>query len=97
MGYDISDFETIDAQCSDVGDVDKLIAGLQKRGMKLLMDLFINHTSDQHEWFRKSRSPGIMSTATGTTGGNQSMIPREIAILLITGRQGFKVRKSLVF
>lgn len=56
MGYDISDYETIDAQYGDIADVDKLIAGLHDRGMKLLMDLVVNHTSNQHEWFKKSRS-----------------------------------------
>jgi glycosidase len=56
MGYDISDYETIDTQYGHLSDVDTLISGLHQRGMKLLMDLVVNHTSDQHEWFKKSRS-----------------------------------------
>jgi glycosidase len=56
MGYDISDYETIDARYGSIEDVDRLIEGLHGRGMKLLMDLVVNHTSDQHEWFRKSRA-----------------------------------------
>ncbi|CAL3969805.1 hypothetical protein PZA11_007621 [Diplocarpon coronariae] len=56
MGYDISDYRTIDPRYGDISDVDKLIAELGKRGMKLIMDLVVNHTSDQHEWFKQSRS-----------------------------------------
>lgn len=56
MGYDISDYKTIDAQYGSISDVDTLIAELKKRSMKLVMDLVVNHTSDQHEWFKKSRS-----------------------------------------
>jgi glycosidase len=56
MGYDISNYEVIDTQYGHISDVDRLIEGLHERGMKLLMDLVVNHTSDQHEWFKKSRS-----------------------------------------
>jgi glycosidase len=56
MGYDISDYKTIDPQYGSIADLDRLIAGLHERGMKLLLDLVVNHTSDQHEWFKQSRS-----------------------------------------
>jgi glycosidase len=56
MGYDISNYEVIDTQYGHISDVDELIAGLHEKGMKLLMDLVVNHTSDQHEWFKQSRS-----------------------------------------
>ncbi len=49
MGYDISDYRIIDPRYGDISDVDKLIAELGKRDMKLIMDLVVNHTSDQHE------------------------------------------------
>ena len=55
MGYDISDFQAILPQFGTLADVDALIAGLHERGMKLVMDLVINHTSDQHTWFLESR------------------------------------------
>ncbi|PCG93727.1 Glycoside hydrolase, superfamily [Penicillium occitanis (nom. inval.)] len=55
MGYDISDYYSIHPPYGTVEDVDKLISGCHERGMKLLMDLVVNHTSDQHEWFQKSR------------------------------------------
>ena len=56
MGYDIADYKQIDERYGTLDDVDELIAELGKRGMKLMMDLVVNHTSDQHAWFRESRS-----------------------------------------
>ncbi|KAJ6031401.1 hypothetical protein N7540_002133 [Penicillium herquei] len=55
-GYDIADYYTIGEQFGTVADVENLITGCHDRGMKLIMDLVANHTSDQHEWFQKSRS-----------------------------------------
>ena len=47
MGYDISDYRTIHEPYGTVEDVDTLIKGCHERGMKLVMDLVVNHTSDQ--------------------------------------------------
>lgn len=47
MGYDISDYYDIDSRYGNVQDVEQLIEGLHSRGMKLIMDLVVNHTSDQ--------------------------------------------------
>ena len=55
-GYDISDYEDIDPLFGSLADIDELIAGLHARGMRLVMDLVVNHTSDEHEWFTASRS-----------------------------------------
>ncbi len=55
-GYDISDYEDIDPTFGTLADVDELIAQLHARGMKLVMDLVVNHTSDEHAWFVDSRS-----------------------------------------
>ncbi|SFS14316.1 oligo-1,6-glucosidase [Microbacterium sp. cf046] len=55
-GYDISDYEDIDPMFGTLADVDELIAQLHARGMRLVMDLVVNHTSDEHEWFIDSRS-----------------------------------------
>lgn len=56
MGYDIADYRAIDERYGTMDDVDRLIDGLHQRGLKFLMDLVVNHTSDQHTWFRQSRS-----------------------------------------
>lgn len=56
MGYDIADFEDVHAPFGTVADMDDLISTLHGKGMRLILDLVINHTSDQHQWFRESRS-----------------------------------------
>ena len=55
-GYDISDYEDVDPLFGSIEQLDELIAGLHERGMKLVMDLVVNHTSAAHPWFRESRS-----------------------------------------
>ncbi len=55
-GYDISDYRDIDPLFGSLEDLDRLIAALHERGMKLVMDLVVNHTSDEHPWFVESRS-----------------------------------------
>lgn len=47
MGYDIADYKAIDPIYGTLEDVDDLISELKRRGMKLMMDLVVNHTSDQ--------------------------------------------------
>ncbi|SDE42129.1 oligo-1,6-glucosidase [Blastococcus fimeti] len=55
-GYDISDYTDIDPLFGSLAQLDELIAALHARGMKLVMDLVVNHTSDAHPWFVDSRS-----------------------------------------
>jgi len=54
-GYDISDYYDIMDEFGTMADFDELLEGLHSRGMKLLMDLVVNHTSDEHNWFEESR------------------------------------------
>ncbi|KAH6974545.1 glycoside hydrolase superfamily [Ilyonectria sp. MPI-CAGE-AT-0026] len=56
MGYDVSDYRDIHRPYGTVQDVETLIQGCHKRGIKILLDLVVNHTSHEHEWFRESRS-----------------------------------------
>ncbi|WP_104522692.1 glycoside hydrolase family 13 protein [Blastococcus atacamensis] len=55
-GYDISDYRDIDPLFGSLAQLDELIEALHARGMKLLMDLVVNHTSDAHPWFLDARS-----------------------------------------
>ena len=55
-GYDISDYQAIDPVFGSLADLDALISSLHQRGIKLIMDLVVNHTSDEHPWFIDSRS-----------------------------------------
>lgn len=54
MGYDISDYQAIDPQFGTMADFDQLLVEAKKRGIKLIMDLVVNHTSDQHTWFKQA-------------------------------------------
>lgn len=55
-GYDISDYRNIMRVFGNMDDFDALLKGLHERHIKLIMDLVVNHTSDEHEWFKQSRS-----------------------------------------
>jgi len=55
-GYDISDYQDIDPTFGTLADFDALLAAVHARGMKLVMDLVVNHTSDEHPWFADSRA-----------------------------------------
>ncbi|MEI4768152.1 alpha-glucosidase [Psychrobacillus sp. FJAT-51614] len=55
-GYDISDYQDISDQFGNMNDFDELLKEVHERGMKLILDLVINHTSDEHPWFIESRS-----------------------------------------
>ncbi len=55
-GYDISDYRDIDPVFGTFGQFDELLDAVHERGMKLVMDLVVNHTSDEHPWFVESRS-----------------------------------------
>ena len=54
-GYDIADYMDIDAMYGGMEAFKKVLEGAHSRGMKVLMDLVVNHTSDEHDWFQKSR------------------------------------------
>lgn len=55
-GYDISDYCSVAPEYGTMDDFRRLLDGLHQRGMRLVLDLVLNHTSDQHAWFRDSRS-----------------------------------------
>ena len=77
-GYDISDYQDVDPLFGTLEDLDTLIAGLHERGIKLVMDLVVNHTSDEHPWFVESRDPGL-----GQAG----------LVLVAPGRRGLRARQ----
>ncbi|MES2646909.1 MAG: alpha-glucosidase [Bacteroidota bacterium] len=55
-GYDVSDYRGIMKEFGSMEDFDALLKGLHDRNIKLVMDLVVNHSSDEHEWFKQSRS-----------------------------------------
>jgi oligo-1,6-glucosidase len=55
-GYDISDYSAIMKEMGTMADFDTMLAGMKKRNIKLIMDLVLNHSSDEHEWFKGAKS-----------------------------------------
>ncbi len=56
MGYDISDYRDIAPEFGTLDDFREMLDGMHRRGIKLMMDLVVNHTSDEHAWFVQSRA-----------------------------------------
>ena len=56
FGYDVSNYRGIDQRFGTLADFDRLVAEGRRRGIRVILDLVLNHTSDQHPWFRESRS-----------------------------------------
>ncbi|MFN8253247.1 MAG: alpha-glucosidase [Ferruginibacter sp.] len=55
-GYDVSDYRNIMKDFGTMEDFNTLLKGMHERGIKLVMDIVVNHSSDEHEWFKQSRS-----------------------------------------
>ncbi|XP_050092930.1 maltase A3-like [Anopheles aquasalis] len=80
FGYDISDYYSIQPEYGTMADFDALLQEARKRGLEVILDFVPNHTSDEHEWFKKSEArvpgfedfyvwhPGKKATANGTAG-----------------------------
>ena len=59
MGYDVSDYEQVYQPYGTVEDVEKLIKACHENNMKIILDLVVNHTSNQHAWLKASRSSKV--------------------------------------
>lgn len=55
-GYDISDYQKIASDFGTMNDFDNLLSAAHQRGLKIIMDLVVNHTSDEHHWFKESQT-----------------------------------------
>jgi glycosidase len=56
VGYDVADYLAVDSRLGTLEDVDGLLGAAHARGMRVLLDLVVNHTSDRHPWFVASRA-----------------------------------------
>ena len=86
-GYDISDYEAIMDEFGTMEDFDRMLSEAHARGIKIVMDLVVNHTSDEHKWFVESRSSKTAkSPITGAPGSpdrHGSTTRRQICIICI--------------
>ncbi|MEL7372697.1 MAG: alpha-amylase family glycosyl hydrolase, partial [Myxococcota bacterium] len=57
-GYDVTDYKAVNSDYGDIADFDRMIAEAHRRGIKVIIDFVLNHSSSQHPWFRQARSPG---------------------------------------
>jgi oligo-1,6-glucosidase len=71
-GYDISDYQDIDSTFGTLEEFDALLAAVHAREMKLVMDLVVNHTSDEHPWFVQSRA------SKATRSGDRRVLPAPV-------------------
>ena len=90
FGYDISDYEAIDPKYGTMADFDHLIAEANKRQIRVLMDMVMNHTSDKHKWFIESRSSKnnpyrdwyVWHDGKGQTATDKGAAAQQLAICL---------------
>lgn len=77
MGYDIADYKAIDPIYGSIEDVDQMIAELKKRGMKLMMDLVVNHTSDEVRIIRIVLDGSCSDTTSACLVSGVSVLPHQ--------------------
>ena len=78
-GYDITDYYNVDPRYGTLGDFVEFTHGCKQRGMRVMIDLVVNHTSDQHPWFQDARRDPAPTIATGMSGRRRSRaMPRTV-------------------
>lgn len=92
MGYDIADYKAIDPRYGTNEDVDDLISKLKKRGMKLMMDLVVNHTSDEVRVL-SNRSNPYLNSRVACVVSRISFIQAESQTILVH-LEGSKTRRA---
>ena len=92
QGYDISDYYDIDPRFGTMEDMDRLIAEAKKRDMYIVMDLVVNHCSDEHEWFKKA-----CKDPDGKYGRFFYLRDKEDGSFLLTGVPISEVRYGRIF
>ena len=75
-GYDVTDYYSVHPDFGNLGDFVELVQQAEDRGIRIVVDLVLNHTSDQHPWFQAAReeTPRIATTTSGRT--NARRMPR---------------------
>ena len=98
-GYDISDYEDIASIFGTMEDMEELIAEGQKRKIKIIMDLVVNHTSDEHAWFIEAReNPDSPKLLVAPLGSSMKLQVNTTCITLARSNQTLtgKMRSSVI-
>ena len=78
-GYDISDYYGVDPRYGTIGDFVEFTHGAKQRGIRVLIDLVVNHTSNEHQWLSPLEGTTIANIATGTYGRRRNRRARTVA------------------
>ena len=84
-GYDVADHRDVDARLGTLADFDALVAALHGRGVKMIIDVVPNHTSEDHPWFRAALAarrprPNETGICSGTASGRTASSPQRLAV-----------------
>ena len=71
FGYDVSDYCAVDAEYGTLADFDALVAAAHSLGLRVMVDIVPNHTSDQHPWFRRPSPAGRTRSGSTTSGATR--------------------------
>ena len=91
-GYDISDYQAIMEEFGTMEDFDRMLAEAHKRGIRIVMDLVVNHTSDEHAWFVESKIH-IVTITSGEKGKTEKN--RITGVLYLTVLPGFMMKQQI--
>lgn len=89
-GYDISDYFVIQEEYGTMEDFDRLVAEAHKRDLKIIMDIVVNHTSTEHEWFQEAKNRKITPTEIFIFG----KIKKKMEVLRQIGFRNLEVRRG---
>ena len=86
FGYDIEDYYNINPMFGTMEDFDLLMEETKKRGIRVVMDLVVNHTSDHHKWFKEALSIRSLRIVITMFSKKERKMKKEENFLLITGK-----------
>lgn len=99
-GYDISDYQDIDPMFGTLADMEELIREAGKRHIRIILDLVLNHSSDEHFWFQEAKKAGRIPTTitmSGATAGRVSCRMVCVQHLVVLRGSGFPKCSSTIF
>ena len=95
-GYDISDYRAIMTEFGTMEDFERMLAKAHEHGIKIVMDLVVNHTSDEHPWFIESRKSKEIHIVTIISGEMEKMERNRITGVPVSqGRHGSMMKKRI--